>query len=80
MHCAKCFFYETDVGDEVCNRCGRAYLPEANVYLGLIVLATGGLAWTLRHLLTGQTDPFVRPVMDLGAWAGGWRCWPPHPS
>ena len=69
MHCAKCFFYETDVGDEVCNRCGRAYLPEANVYLGLIVLATGGLAWTLRHLLTGQTDPFVRPVMDLGAWA-----------
>ena len=23
MHCAKCFFYETDVGDEVCDRCGR---------------------------------------------------------
>ena len=69
MHCAKCFFYETDVGDEVCNKCGRAYLPEANVYLGLMLLVTGGLAWTLRHLLTGHMDPFVRPHIDLGAWA-----------
>lgn len=72
MHCAKCFFYETDVGDEVCNRCGRAYLPEANVYLGLVVLVTGGLAWTLRHMLTGHIDPFVRPQVDLGSWAA----WP----
>ena len=72
MHCAKCFFYETDVGDEVCDRCGRAYLPEANVYLGLMVLVTGGLAWTLRHVLTGHVDPFVRPQVDLGAWAA----WP----
>jgi len=69
MHCAKCFFYETDVGDEVCNRCGRAYVPEANVYLGLVVLVTGGLAWTLRHMLTADLDPFVRPHTDLGAWA-----------
>ena len=69
MHCAKCFFYETDVGDEVCDRCGRAYLPEANVYLGVVVLVTGGLAWSLRHLLTGSLDPFVRPHIDLGAWA-----------
>jgi hypothetical protein len=68
MHCAKCFFYETAVGDEVCNRCGRAYVPEANVYLGLLVLVTGGMAWTLRHLLTGDTDPFVRPPADLGQW------------
>jgi len=69
MHCAKCFFYETDVGDEVCDRCGRAYLPEANVYLGLVVLVTGGLAWTLRYVLTGHVDLFVRPQVDLGAWA-----------
>jgi hypothetical protein len=68
MHCAKCFFYETDVGDEVCNRCGRAYFPEANVYLGLLVLVAGGMAWTLRHLLTGDADPFVRPASDLGTW------------
>ena len=68
MHCAKCFFFETSVGDEVCNRCGRAYLPEANVYLGLLVLVTGGLAWTLRHLLTGEVDPLVRPAVDLGLW------------
>ena len=68
MHCAKCFFYETDVGDKVCNRCGRAYVPEANVYLGLLVLVTGGMAWTLRHLLTGDTDLFVRPPADLGQW------------
>jgi len=71
MHCAKCFFYETSVGDDVCNRCGRAYLPEANVYLGLIILLTGSLAWALRHLLTGHIDPFVRPAIDLGAW-GTW--------
>ncbi len=69
MHCAKCFFYETDVGDEACDRCGRAYLPEANVYLGLVVLVTGGLAWTLRYVLTGHVDLFVRPQVDLGAWA-----------
>ena len=69
MHCAKCYFFETDVGDDVCNRCGRAYLPEANVYLGLIVLATGGAAWTLRHLLTGDAGPLARPTVDLGAWA-----------
>jgi len=69
MHCASCFFYETDVGDEVCNRCGRAYMPEANVYLGLLLLVTGGVAATLRHLLTGQLDPFVKPSLDLGAWA-----------
>ncbi|MBE3070522.1 MAG: tetratricopeptide repeat protein [Planctomycetes bacterium] len=69
MHCAKCFFYETDVGDDTCNRCGRAYLPEANVYLGLMLMVTGGLAWTLRHLLTGHMGPFVRPQIDLGAWA-----------
>jgi hypothetical protein len=68
MHCAKCFFFDTSVGDDICNRCGRAYLPEANVYLGLLVLVTGGLAWTLRHLLTGHVDPFVRPAVDLGAW------------
>jgi len=68
MHCAKCFFFETPVGDEVCNRCGRSYLPEANVYLGLLVLVTGGLAWTLRHLLTGHVDPFVRPAVPLGVW------------
>jgi len=68
MHCAKCFFYETDVGDEVCNRCGRAYVPEANVYLGLLILVTGGMAWTLRHLLTGDTDPFARPPIDIGRW------------
>jgi hypothetical protein len=69
MHCAKCFFYETDVGDALCDRCGRAYLPEANVYLGLLVLVVGGAAWGLRCVLTGATDPFVRPVLDLGAWA-----------
>ncbi|MFO8013445.1 MAG: hypothetical protein R6X20_09090 [Phycisphaerae bacterium] len=68
MHCAKCFFFETSVGDDICNRCGRAYLPEANVYLGLLVLVTGGLAWTLRHLITGEADPFVRPEVGLGAW------------
>jgi hypothetical protein len=68
MHCAKCFFYESDVGDEVCNRCGRAYLPEANVYLGLLLLVTGGTAWTLRNLLTGEADSFIRPALDLGAW------------
>ncbi len=69
MHCAKCFFWEGDVGDEICNRCGRAFMPEANVYLGLLLLVTGGAAWTLRHLLTGDVDPFVRPTLDLGAWA-----------
>jgi hypothetical protein len=69
MHCAKCFFYDSDVGDEVCDRCGRAYLPSANVYLGLLVLATGGAAWALRQILTGDADPFVRPSLDLGAWA-----------
>ncbi|MBE3097627.1 MAG: tetratricopeptide repeat protein [Planctomycetes bacterium] len=69
MHCARCFFYESDVGDDTCNRCGRAYLPEANVYLGLVLLVTGGGAWTLRNLLTGQADPFVRPAADLGLWA-----------
>jgi len=68
MHCAKCFFYETSVGDEVCNCCGRAYLPEANLYLGLLALVTGGAAWTLRNLLTGQADPLARPTLDLGAW------------
>jgi MFS family permease len=68
MHCAKCYFFETAVGDEVCNRCGRAYLPEANVYLGLAVFVTAGLAWSLRALLTASVDPFVRPVLDLGAW------------
>jgi tetratricopeptide (TPR) repeat protein len=69
MHCARCFFYETDVGDDVCDRCGRAYLPEANVYLGIILLVTGGAAWTLRNLLTGEADPFVRPTLGLGLWA-----------
>ena len=68
MHCAKCFFYESAVGDETCNRCGRAYMPEANVYLGLLLLVTGGAAWTLRNLLTGETDLFIRPALDLGAW------------
>lgn len=68
MHCAQCFFYDRDVGDEVCGRCGRAYMPEANVYLGLLLLVTGGMAWTLRHLLTANVDPFVRPAMALGAW------------
>ncbi|MGB2801385.1 MAG: hypothetical protein WBD52_03615 [Phycisphaerae bacterium] len=68
MHCAKCFFFETAVGDEVCNRCGRAYLPEANVYLGLLVFVTAGLAWSLRALLTASVDPFVRPALDVGAW------------
>ncbi len=72
MHCARCFFYDVDAGDEVCGRCGRAYMPEANVYLGLLVFVTGGMAWTLRHLLTGNADPFVRPALDLGAWAA----WP----
>jgi len=71
MHCAKCFFYESSVGDDICNRCGRAYMPEANVYLGLLILVTGGLAWMLRHLLTGEADPFVRPVIGMGAW-GAW--------
>jgi len=71
MHCAKCFFYETDVGDDVCNRCGRAYAPEGNVYLGLLLLVTGGVAWTLRNLLTGHADPFTRPLLDLGLW-GTW--------
>jgi tetratricopeptide (TPR) repeat protein len=69
MHCARCFFYESDVGDDTCNRCGRAYLPEANVYLGLVLLVTGAGAWTLRNLLTGQADPFVRPAAGLGLWA-----------
>ena len=69
MHCAKCFFYEGDVGDEACARCGRAFLPEANVYLGLLVLVTGGLAWALRSLLVLSPDPFARPALDLGAWA-----------
>jgi MFS family permease len=68
MHCAKCYFFETAVGDEVCNRCGRAYLPEANVYLGLAVFVTAGLAWSLRALLTASVDPFVRPALDVGAW------------
>jgi hypothetical protein len=68
MHCARCYFYETDVGDDVCNRCGRAYLPEANVYLGILLLVTGGAAWALRNLLTGEADPFIRPTR-------GWRCW-----
>ena len=72
MHCARCFFFETSVGDDVCNRCGRAYLPEANVYLGLLFLVTGGLAWALRALVTGSADPFVRPAVDLGAWTA----WP----
>ena len=66
MHCAKCFFYESDVGDETCARCGRAYMPEANVYLGLMLLVTGGLAWTLRALVTGSPDLLVRPTLDLG--------------
>lgn len=70
MHCAKCFFYESEVvSDDVCNRCGRAYMPEANVYLGILMLVTGGMAYTLRHLLTGHLDPFVRPTLDLAAWA-----------
>jgi len=69
MHCAKCFFYEGDVGDEVCTRCGRAFLPEANVYLGLALLVTGGIAWALKSLLAGTADLFVRPGIDLGAWA-----------
>jgi len=69
MHCARCFFYETDVGDDVCNRCGRAYLPEANVYMGLVLLVTGGAAWALRNLLTGEADPFIRPTLGLGLWA-----------
>jgi hypothetical protein len=69
MHCARCFFYETDVGDDTCNRCGRAYLPEANVYLGLLLMVTGGSAWALRSVLTGVADPFIRPALDLGAWA-----------
>ncbi len=68
MHCAKCFFFDTSVGDDICNRCGRAYLPEANVYLGLLVLVTGGVAWTLRHLITGHVDPLIRPAVDLGVW------------
>jgi hypothetical protein len=68
MHCARCFFYETNVGDDVCNRCGRSYLPEANVYLGLLALVTGGSAWALRFILTGATDPFIRPALELGAW------------
>ncbi len=69
MHCAKCFFFEADVGDDLCARCGRAFLPEANVYLGLLLLATAGAAFTLRHLLTGEVSPLARPEMDLGAWA-----------
>lgn len=69
MHCAKCFFFETAVGDEVCNRCGRAFMPQANVYLGLLVFVTAGLAWSLRALLTASVDPFVRPALDVGAWA-----------
>jgi len=68
MHCAKCYFFETAVGDEVCNRCGRAFMPQANVYLGLLVFVTAGLAWSLRALLTASADPFVRPVLDVGAW------------
>jgi MFS family permease len=68
MHCARCYFFESSVGDDVCNRCGRAYLPEANVYLGLMVFVTGTVAWTLRHLLTGYLTPFVRPTLGLGAW------------
>ena len=68
MHCAKCFFFETAVGDEVCNRCGRAFMPQANVYLGLAVFVTAGLAWSLRALLTASVDPFVRPALDVGAW------------
>lgn len=73
MHCVKCFFYEGDVGDETCARCGRAFLPEANVYLGLLLVVTGGLAWALRSLLALSPDLFVRPTLDLGAWAA----WPP---
>ncbi len=69
MHCARCFFYEGDVGDEMCVRCGRAFMPEANVYLGLLLLVTGGSAWTLRGLLVGRPDLFFRPDLDLGAWA-----------
>jgi hypothetical protein len=69
MHCARCYFYDANVGDEVCDRCGRAYLPGANVYLGLLVLVTGGAAWALRNILTGDIDPLVRPSLDLGAWA-----------
>ena len=69
MHCARCYFYETDVVDDVCNRCGRAYLPEANVYLGILLLVTGGAAWALRNLLTGEADPFIRPTLGLGLWA-----------
>jgi MFS family permease len=68
MHCAKCYFFETAVGDEVCNRCGRAFMPQANVYLGLAVFVTAGLAWSLRALLTASVDPFVRPALDVGAW------------
>lgn len=68
MHCAKCFFFETAVGDEVCNRCGRAFMPQANVYLGLLVFVTAGLAWSLRAILTASVDPFVRPALDVGAW------------
>ena len=68
MHCAKCYFFETAVGDEVCNRCGRAFMPQANVYLGLLVFVTAGLAWSLRALLTASADPFVRPALDVGAW------------
>ncbi len=30
---------------------------------------TGGAAWALRNILTGEADPFVRPALDLGAWA-----------
>ena len=69
MHCARCYFYEADVGDDVCNRCGRSYQPEANVYLGILLLVTGGAAWTLRNLLTGEADPFIRPTLGLGLWA-----------
>lgn len=68
MHCAKCFFTERDVEDDTCLRCGRAYMPEANVYLGLMILVAASLAWTLRYLLTASPDPLVRPDLDLGAW------------
>jgi len=39
------------------------------VYLGLVLLVTGGAAWTLRSLLTASGDPFVRPAAGLGFWA-----------
>lgn len=69
MHCARCFFYDGEVGDETCVRCGRAFMPEANVYLGLLLLVSAGSAWILRSLLVGRPELFFRPTLDLGAWA-----------